>query len=325
MIPYLLRRALVAVLLMFIVSSGALLLAELAPGDFTVELARPGVSAETMARERARLGLDQPLLTQYLTWLRRVVRLDLGTSLRYGRPVAGLVAERAANTALLAVAALALATIVGIGLGVISGSRPRERLTVLIRAAAIVGISLPPLLTSLLLAFAAARTGWFPIGGMTSVAGLETGLLDGPGALARMADLMWHLALPALALALPIGASLERMQSQAMVETLGEPFVTAARARGIPERRVLWKHALRVAIRPVAGVYGLIAGSLLSGSFAVEIVASWPGLGRLTYEALTARDVYLVAGCAAAGSAFLAVGSLLSDVILAWADPRIRR
>jgi peptide/nickel transport system permease protein len=238
--------------------------------------------------------------------------------------VVGLVAERAVNTALLAVTALALATIIGIGLGVISGSRPRGLLTAVIRAAAIVAISLPPLLTSLLLVFFAARTGGCPIGGMTSFDRVGAGLFGRAAAIGRMADLMWHLALPALALAIPIGASLERIESQAMIETLGEPFITAARARGIPERRVLWHHALRVAVRPVAGVYGLVAGSLFSGSFAVEIVASWPGLGRLTYEALTARDVYLVAGCAAAGSMFLALGSLLSDVVLAWADPRAR-
>ena len=209
-------------------------MAHLAPGDYTSELRRPGVSADTVARERARLGLDRPLGQQYVAWLGRLARFDLGTSFRYARPVSELVWERAANTALLAVAALLLATGVGVPLGVVSGSRRAGPVASTIRSVSVVGLSLPPLLTSILLALLAARTGWFPIGGMTSV------------------------------------------------------------------------------------------GSLLSGSFAVEIVASWPGLGRLMYEALISRDVHLVAGCAAIGSLFLACGNLLSDVGLAAADPRLR-
>jgi peptide/nickel transport system permease protein len=127
-----------------------------------------------------------------------------------------------------------------------------------------------------------------------------------------------------MALAVPIAATFERLQSQAMAETLRETFVVATLGRGVPARRVLWRDTLRVAIRPVAAIYGLIVGALLSGSFAVEIVTSWPGLGRLMYDALRARDVYLVAGCAAAGALFLAFGSFVSDVLVLGADPRVR-
>ena len=312
------RRLLFALLLVFIVSSGSLLLAHLAPGDYTSQLRQPGVSADTVARDRARLGLDRPFGEQYIAWLGRLVRFDLGPSFRYARPVSELVGERAANTALLAVAALLLATGVGVPLGVVSGSRRAGPLASTIRGVSVVGLSLPPLLTSILLALLAARTGWFPIGRMTSVGAAE---LSGAG---RLVDLAWHLVLPVVALALPIAATLERLLARSMTETLDEPFILAALARGIPRRRVVWRHALRVAIRPVAGVYGIIVGSLLSGSFAVEIVASWPGLGRLMYEALISRDVHLVAGCAAIGSLFLACGNLLSDVGLAAADPRLR-
>ena len=311
------RRFLFALLLVFVVSSGSMLLAHLAPGDYTSALRRPGVSAETVARERERLGLDRPLSEQYIAWLGRVVRFDLGTSFTYARPVTELVGERAVNTALLAVVALTLATGIGLPLGVVSGSRP-GLLSSTIRGVSVVGLSLPPLLTSILLALLAARTGWFPIGGMT---GIAAGDLGGVG---RLVDLAWHLALPAIALALPIAATLERVLARSMSETLDEPFILAAIARGIPWRRVVWRHALRVAIRPVAGIYGLIVGSLLSGSFAVELVTSWPGLGQLMYDALMSRDVHLVAGCAAIGSLFLACGNLLSDVGLAAADPRLR-
>ena len=312
------RRLLVAALLVFIVSSGSFLLARLAPGDYTSALNRPGVSIETVARERERLGLDRSLASQYVAWLGRVVRLDLGMSFRYARPVSELVGERAAHTALLAGVALLLATGIGVPLGVVSGSRRGGVLASTIRGVSVVGLSLPPLLTSILLTLLAARTGWFPLGGMTSIGAAE---LSSAG---RLVDLSWHLVLPAVALALPIAATLERVLARSMSETLDAPFILAALARGISRRRVVWRHALRVAIRPVAGIYGIIIGSLLSGSFAVEIVASWPGLGQLMYEALISRDVYLVAGCAAIGSLFLAFGNLLSDVGLAVADPRLR-
>ncbi len=318
LLPYLARRLLFAGVLVFLVSSGAFLLTRLAPGDFTSELVGPGVSAETIARERARLGLDRPFFIQYTDWLSGVVRFDLGTSFRYGRPVGDLVGERAANSAVLAVVALLLATLVGIPLGVVAGSRRNGVVVAAIRSGSVIALSLPPLLTSLLFVLLAARTGWFPIGGMTSLDASALGRFE------AMGDLAWHLALPALALALPLAATLERLQAQAMAEALAEPYILSALGRGVPRLGLVWRHALRVAVRPVIAVYGIIIGSLLSGSFAVEIVSSWPGLGQLMYDALVSRDIYLVAGCAAAGSLFLAAGTLLSDVALAVADPRIR-
>ena len=172
---------------------------------------------------------------------------------------------------------------------------------------------MPPLLTSLFLVFVAARTGWFPIAGMRS-----------PGAPAggELADLLHHLVLPAAAIGLPLAAMFERLQSQAMSEVVGEPFVLATLARGVPRARVVWRDALKAALRPIASVYGLIVGTLLSGSFAVEVITAWPGLGTLMLGALRTRDVYLVAGCAGAGALFLAFGTLVSDVALALVDPR---
>ena len=212
------------------------------------------------------------------------------------------------------VQALIVATLVGLPLGIVSGSRPSGAVTSLIRAASVVLLSMPPLLTSLLLVFIAARTGWFPIGGM------QSGATGG----AAVLDLLHHLVVPALALALPLAAMFERLQSEAMHEVIGQPYVTAALARGVPRSRVVWRDAFKAALSPVASVYGLVVGSLLSGSFAVEMITTWPGLGLLMLEALRARDVYLVAGCAATGSVFLACGTLLSDVALALADPRAR-
>jgi peptide/nickel transport system permease protein len=183
-----------------------------------------------------------------------------------------------------------------------------------VRAVSILLLSMPPLLTSLLLVFLAARTGWFPIGGMRSI--------DSAGGGGAALDLLWHMVVPVLALAMPLTAMFERLQAQAMSEVVGQPYVLATLARGVPRARVIWRDALKAALRPAASIYGIVVGTLLSGSFAVEIITSWPGLGRLMLDALRARDVYLVAGCAAAGSIFLAAGTLLSDAALAVVDPR---
>ena len=316
-VRYVVRRLIFAAVLVFVVSSGALWLARLAPGDYASDLFGIGANAATVARTRAQYGLDRPPLAQYGDWLQRVARFDLGTSLLYGRPVSSLIGERAVNTAILAFAALLVATLVGLPLGVLSGSRGGGMLAASIRGVSILSLSMPPLLTSLVFVFVAARTGWLPIGGMTSLGA------GGPAA-GSFGDLAWHLVLPASALALPIAAMLERLQSQAMAETMGQPYILGAMARGVPQERIVWRHAWRAAAGPVSSIYGFIVGSLLSGSFVVEIVTAWPGLGRLMYDALRARDVYLVAGCAAAGALFLALGSLCSDLALAATDPRLR-
>lgn len=317
MLRYLLRRVLFAILLIVVVSSCALILAHLAPGDFASQLVGTGATPETIARERARLGLDRPLHEQYIGWLVRLAHLDLGVSLAYARPVGDLLGERAGNTAVLATAALALATLVGLPLGVLTGST-RNAVVHAVRWLSLVCVSLPPFLTSMVFALIAARTGLFPIGGMMSP------VLADAGWVARAGDLAWHLTLPAVALALPVAATLERVQGVALAETLAEPFVLSALARGVSRRRIVWRHGLRLAIRAPLSIYGIIIGGLFSGSFAVEIVTSWPGLGRLMYDALLSRDPYLAAGCAAAGTVFLACGTLIADLALAAADPRLR-
>ncbi len=306
-----LRRAVFAVLLVFVVSSASLVLARLAPADDAF-----GTDPAILAAERHRLGLDQPLFEQYADWLARGVRFDFGESLRFRRPVAALIRERAGNTALLGLSALGLATLVGIPVGVFTGSRLGGVLVGAARGASIALLSVPPLVTSLVLLLVAARTGWFPTGGLPNVPA-------GAGPIDAAAIITRHLFLPSLALALPIAASLERLQSRALAEALADPCVVAAIARGVPRRRVIWKHAFRLALKPVLAIYGITIGSVLSGSFVVEIVMSWQGLGDLMYQALQARDLYLVAGCAAAGSCCLALGILMSDLALVAVDPRV--
>jgi len=309
------RRALLATLLVLAVASAAFVLTRLAPGDGIA--ADPFIDPPARAAERARLGLDRPLPAQYASWLAGVFRLDFGDSVLYSRPVADMFGERAANTAILASAALVLATLIGLPLGIYTGTHASGAGPALARAASTLMVSTPPLIGSLLLVLVAARTGWFPAGGMTSVGGSVSWS-------GWLADVLAHLPVPALALALPLAATLERIQSQALGEAVREPFIGATRARGVSARDVVARHAWPASLGPVLALYGLMIGSLFSGSFVVEVVTAWPGLGRLMFDALRARDLYLVAGTAAAGATCLAAGTLAVDVVHAMLDPRVR-
>jgi peptide/nickel transport system permease protein len=307
MIAYIARRIVFAVVLVFAVSSASLVLARLAPGDFVSEQLGVTATRAQMDAARARYGLNRSVGEQYRAWIAGALRLDFGRSMQYDRPVAEIIPERAVNTGILALAALVVATLVGLPLGIVTGTRRGGAFPAAIRAVSLILLSLPPLLTSLFLVFLAAKSGLLPVGGMTSPGG---------------GDVLRHMIVPVAALALPLAAMFERLQSQAMRETVDQPYVLATFARGVPLARVVWRDALKNGLRPVASIYGLVVGTLLSGSFAVEVVTAWPGLGQLMLSALRARDVYLVAGCAAAGSIFLALGTLLSDAMLAAVDPR---
>lgn len=314
---YLLRRLLVAVFLTLAVSSVALLLTLLAPGDFASD---QGLAADpaVVARRRAELGLDRPVAVQFVAWMGRAVRLDFGESLLYARPVSELLGERALNTALLATTALGLATVLGLPLGIYTAGRRRGPGAAAVRGLSLLMLSTPPLIASLLLVLLAARTGWFPVGGMVSA--------DASHATwwAWLVEVARHVPLPALALALPLAAVLERLQSQAFRDCVSRPFVQAAVARGLARSRAEFVHGWRPSLSVVLGVYGVLIASLFSGSFVVEVVTAWPGLGRLMYDALRARDLYLVAGCAAAGAVSLSAGTLIADLLRAVADPRVR-
>jgi len=310
------RRALLALFLVWSAASSAFLLTRLAPGDAVTAEAQ-FLSPEERAARRARLGLDQPLAVQYAGWLAGVLRFDFGESSLYARPVSDLLGERTANTAILATTALLLATLVGIPAGIYSGRPTAGFGATVTRGVSTTVLSLPPLVGSLLLVLCAARTGWLPVGGMTSASASGSGL-------GWMADVATHLVVPAVALALPLAATLERLQSRALEETAREPFVGSARARGVSSRAALVRHAWPASLAPILGLYGVMVGSLFSGSFVVEVVTAWPGLGRLMVDALRARDLYLVAGTAAAGATCLAVGTFLADVVHAALDPRVR-
>jgi peptide/nickel transport system permease protein len=313
---FLARRVLAALLLAFVISSGGIALARLAGGDYISHALGLGARRETVAALREAEGLNRPFLQQYREWLGGVARLDFGRSLLYQRPVGPLVLTRTANSSIVAIGALLLGCLVGLPLGIVSGSRRTGVVPHIIRTLSVVCLSVPPLVGSLLLVWVAAVTGLLPIGGMTSIAGSEMSTA------LWIRDVLWHLPIPVLAIGLPLAATLERVQSQAIAEALEQPCIAAALARGVSRRRVLWTHALRLSAKTPIAIGGLLAGIVLSGSFAVELVTSWPGLGRLMYDALVARDVALIAGCATAGALLVSLGLVTSDVLLAVVDRR---
>lgn len=317
MARFLIRRVIFAILLVLLSSSASLFLTRLAPGGVASALGPQATRAE-IAAARARFDLDRPALEQWGLWATRAIRLDFGESVLYRRPVAPLVTRAAANSAALGITALLVATVLGLSLGIFTGAGRGGLTASLVRAFSVACLSLPPLITSLLLVFVAARTGWLPLGSMTSAG--TTAATWG----AWLADVAAHLPLPVIALALPLAATFERLQSQALGETLHLPFVMAATARGVSAQRAILRHAWPASLRAICAVYGIVIGTVLSGSFVVEYVTSWPGLGLMMYNALRARDIYLVAGCAAMGASLLAAGTLIGDVMLAASDPRVR-
>lgn len=299
LVRFAVRRVVSAALFVLIVAASAFLLTIVAPGDATMELRASGASPAVIARERARLGLDLPVTERFATWVSGVARGDLGESATFGRPVRALVLDCAAATARLAFLALLIATMIGIPLGIISGAMPHHWPARIIAPVSLALVSCPPIVGVLALLLLAATTGWLSI---------DSGAI----------------AVPALALALPLAASLERLQSHAVRDVLAAPDLVAAAARGIPPTRLIWVHAARQSLRPVLGVYGVVIGTLFGGSFAVEVITAWPGLGRLTFDALRAHDVMLVAGCALAGATCLTAGNVIADVLRAVVDPRAR-
>jgi peptide/nickel transport system permease protein len=292
------RRCAFAVAFVLVVSTSAMLLVRLAPGDAASELFLSRAGAESIEAARHRLGLDQPALVQAGHWLGGLARGDLGESSAFGRPVAELVTAGMGRTATLAALAFLLAAGVGLPLGMITGTRPHSILAHVVSVISIALLCCPPIIGTLGLLFLGASTGWLSVA---------------PG----------HYTLPTLALALPLAAMLERLQSQAASEASGAPDIAAAAARGVPPRRLIWLHAGRQALRPVLGVAGIVVATLFSGSVAVETITSWPGLGQLTLRALASRDLYLVAGCAMAGAALVALANLAADVLRAVVDPRV--
>jgi peptide/nickel transport system permease protein len=316
---FLLKRLAQLVALALVVTSATFALASLLPGDFfTTMEANPGVRPELVAELRRQYGLTEPMHLQYLHWLSRSLRLDLGFSLHYMRPVANVVAEALATTAWLGAPALLVGLIGGILLGSVHALSPQGTLATALDVLSAVLLSLPSLLLGIGAMLLAAATGWFPVGGMASAQ------LARPEPLQWLLDRLHHLALPISCLSLPILATVERIQYSAARSAAGAPYLRSARARGLGKTRIFVHYVVRPSLNPVLSVLGPLFGAALSGSLVLDNMFAWPGLGQATYNALFSRDVFLLLGCVASGSLLLVLGNVIADLLLLWLDPRTR-
>jgi peptide/nickel transport system permease protein len=316
---FVLKRLLHMIPLLLGVSLLTFLLMSMAPGDYFTALSQnPQISPETIAHLKAQFHLDRPWYVQYFYWLKSVLHGDFGYSMAYKIPATALIVGRLWNTFLLALLALVIAWGIAIPLGIWAAVKKGSWVDHACSFIAFVGLSIPDVLLSLLALWFAAETGWFPVGGA------QSSLHDLMTPMQQFWDYSHHLILPAIVLAAADLAGIMRQMRSNLLDTLRAEYVTAARARGLGEGWVIYKHALRNAINPLLTIFGYSLAALLSGAFIVENIMAWPGLGRLTVEAFFAKDSYLVVDGVVMATALLIVGNFIADLLLAWSDPRIR-
>ncbi|MBW3640842.1 MAG: ABC transporter permease [Actinobacteria bacterium] len=294
------------------------LLIHLAPGDPVLALAGQNGDAEYYAFVREKFGLDESLPSQLATYAGNVVRGDLGTSYVQGRPVSQVIGERLPATLLLTSTALVVSTAVGIGVGVFAATRRRRWPDVTVSLTTLTLYAAPVfLLGQLAILLLALRLGWFPVQGMTDADGPATGI-------GHVLDVAHHLALPALALASQEIAAVARLSRIGLLDELARDHIRTARAKGVSERAVVLRHALRRALLPVVTVLGGRVGHLVAGAIVVEVVFGWPGLGRLLVTAMQNRDAPIVLGVFLLVAVTVVVANLLTDLVYAFLDPRVR-
>lgn len=318
------RRVLVgrlahAFLVVTLVVTTVFVLVRVAPGDpFITAFADESIPAETRAELVASYGFDKPVLEQYARFVANAGRGELGWSTSRNSSVARVLARAIPNTLLLMGIALGAGLAAGVALGAWQGWRPSSTFARLTDRLGLLAISIPEFLLALLLMLGPALAfGLFPVSGMRDE--------FGPGGFAGLLDLLHHAALPAFALALVLAAVIARHQRAAMLEVRDAEFVRAARAKGIPERRIMLRHALRNALVPVLTLSGVLLPSLVGGAVLIEKIFAWPGMGQVTVDAVLTRDYHLLVGSVLVTSTFVVLGTFVADIALLWADPRVRR
>ncbi|HMM63798.1 MAG TPA: ABC transporter permease [Mesorhizobium sp.] len=312
MTAYLAKRLAIAAATLVLASVVVFAVLEVVPGDPARLMLGMNASAEQVEQLRTQMGLNDPLLLRYLHWAGGILRLDFGRSYTYSVPVIDLVRERVIVSLPLALIALALSTAIALPVGLYAASRHGRMGDTLAMGATQFGVAVPNFWFALLLVYLfAVWLRWVPAGGF-------------PGWSAGVGPALKALALPAVALALPQAAILARVTRSALVEVLSEDFIRTARAKGLPWRAVLWRHALRNALIPVVTIMGLQFAFLLAGTVIIENVFYLPGLGRLVFQAITQRDLIVVESVVMLLVASVIVVNLIVDLSYALVDPRLR-
>ncbi len=319
MLRYVLKRLLHMIPLLIIISMITFGISKLAPGDhLTARMSDPSMTRERIEAERHRLGLDQPLPVQYVKWVAGFAVGNMGDSYRYRTPVNSLIFQRLGATLVLGVAALILTWLIAVPLGIYAAVHKYSLPDKVFSIITFTALGVPEFFLALLLLFAAAKTGVLPVGGMTSATFAEMGFFG------QALDLARHLVVPTIAVTIGTIAILQRRMRGNLLDVLAEDYVRMARAKGLPEGTVIYKHAVRNAINPMITILGYDIAGLLSGFALVEIIVGWPGLGQMMLDALQSFDMPLAMAGMMIGALMLLFGNLLADVLLGIADPRIK-
>lgn len=313
-------RLFYAVLLLIAVLVLNFSMMHLAPGDVadTISQSMGGADEELLIQIRADYGLDQPFIVQLGTYIGNVLRFDLGYSFFYNKPVTQLILERLPATLLLVFVAQILALIIGVILGVISARKPNGIASHFVTMLALFGYSAPVFWTGILLLIAfSLKIPLFPVAGMRDVTVVG-------GFWVQFADVARHMVLPVITLGSIFLALYSRLSRATMMEVLGSDYVRTAKAKGLSEREVVYKHALKNSLSPVITLAGLQFSAVISGAVLVEAVFSWPGLGTLAFQSIIARDTPTILGILFFSALVVIVGNILTDLALRMVDPRMR-
>jgi peptide/nickel transport system permease protein len=322
---YILKRTLQAILTLLLASVLCFAIIQLSPGNFLATLKQnPKITPERIEQLRIQFGLTDDktfisLCGQYFKWLRQAVVGNLGLSMLYFQPVNLLIGQRIQATLELALASIVATWAFAIPLGIIGAVNQNKLIDKFLRVLSYTAQGFPSFVTSLsLLIVAQILSPLLPVGGRTSI---NHGDLS---AIGQLFDILWHMILPTIALTITGFAGLQRITRGELLDVLRQDYIQTARAKGLPENRVIYVHALRNAINPLVTLLGFEFASLLSGAFIAEFFFNWPGLGKLILSAVQAKDLYLVMGSLMIGAIMLIVGNLLADLLLKFVDPRIK-
>ena len=320
MAAFAVRRLGASIVLLLVVLTLTFFLIHLAPGDPSLLIDKPDVSPEYREAMRAYWELDKPIPVQYVLWMKSIlVHGDWGVSIEHRRPVAELLWDRIPATILLAGVGLILQYALGLILGIAAARRAGTRADHLLRAGSLTLYALPVFWTGLMaLSLFSYRLHWLPGGLMHSIDATQL------SPVAQVLDLGQHLLLPSLVLAAAAAGATVRFTRNSLLEVLSHDYITTARAKGLSEKRVIWVHALRNAATPLIQLVGLSLPFLLSGSLVVEVVFSWPGMGRLAWESVLSRDYPVILATTALSGILVIAGNLVADLSQAVLDPRVR-
>lgn len=325
MLAYLVRRLLLAVLTTWAISVLAFVIIQLPPGDYiTSYIAQMSASGGFVSEQEAQAlrreyGLDQPMWVQYLRWMRLVLQGRFGVALEWGRPVAEVIGDRLWLTMVVSLAAVLLTWILALPIGIYSAVRQYSPGDYLATFLGFLGLAVPSFLLALVVMYFGFTTLGVNVGGLFS-----DEFAEAPWSLARAWDLVTHLPVPAFILGLAGTAQLIRIMRANLLDELRKPYVMTARARGLPEGRVILKYPVRVALNPFASTIGYLLPYVVSGSIIVSLVLSLPTVGPLLLKALVAQDMFLAGTIVLLLGVLTVVGTFLSDLLLMWIDPRIR-